>query len=70
MGAFRGLSLAAMSQLVACLVVHPSPMTSTRLMAPAVRGSAVKMQYGQQQGYGGGYGQQQGYGAQQQGYGS
>ena len=70
MGAFRGLSLAAMSQLVACLVVHPSPMISTRLMAPAVSGSAVKMQYGQQQGYGGGYGQQQGYGAQQQGYGS
>ena len=66
MGAFRALSLAAMSQLVACLFVHPSPMTSTRLMG----GSAVKMQYGQQQGYGGGYGQQQGYGAQQQGYGS
>ena len=71
MGAFRFcLSLAAMSQLVACLVVHPSPVTSTRLMTPAVSGSAVKMQYGQQQGYGGGYGQQQGYGAQQQGYGS
>ena len=84
MGAFRVicLFLAAMPRLVACLVFHPSPMTSAPLrMTPAVSGSAVKMQYGQQQGYGGqqqgydqqqGYGgqQQQGYGQQQQGYGS
>ena len=65
------LCLAAMPRLVTCLVVHPSAMTFAPLrMTPGV---AVKMQYGQQQGYGGqqqGYDQQQGYGAQQQGYGS
>ena len=73
MGTFRVicLCLAAMPRLVTCLVVHPSAMTFAPLrMTPGV---AVKMQYGQQQGYGGqqqGYDQQQGYGAQQQGYGS
>ena len=82
MGAFRVicLSLAAMPRLGACLVVRPSLMPLAPLrMTPAVSGSAVKMQYGQQQGYGGqqqgydqqqGYGAQQGYGDQQQGYGS